>query len=302
MKSIQYLDEAAVQSALNWDDLIAAMETALSSYSAGNVIQALRNWLTIEEGQRYLAAMPAVMQEAMGLKVVSFYPRNADTGTPTVMAMVLLLNPETGEPIAILDAQALTAMRTAAVSAAVTERLALPESRILALLGSGREAESHLAAIRHIRPIEEVRVWSRTPAHAERFAAKHGAIAMDAESAVRGADIIVTATPARSPILMGEWLKPGCHVNAIGSPMPTWRELDDIAMANTLVVECRDAVMHESGDVILSGAHIAAEAGELFAGLKSISNTETTIFKSVGMAVEDVAAAKLVFDTITKCR
>ena len=302
MKSIQYLDEAEVQSALNLDDLIAAMELALISYSAGRVIQPLRKWLPIEEGQRYLAAMPAVMQEAMGLKVVSFYPRNADTGIPTVMAMVLLLNPETGEPVAILDGEALTAMRTAAVSAAVTKRLASPESRILAFLGSGREAESHLAAIKHIRPIDEVRVWSRTPAHAERFASKHGAIPMDAEDAIRGADIVVTATPAREPILKGEWLKPGCHVNAIGSPMPTWRELDDDAMSNTLVVECRQAVMHESGDVILSQANISAEAGELFAGLKSIPFTETTIFKSVGMAVEDVAAAKLVFNTISKGR
>ncbi len=191
-------------------------------------------------------------------------------------------------------------MRTAAVSAAVTRRLAAPDSRILALLGSGVEAGTHLEALRRVRRFDEVRVWSRTPAQAERFAARHGATAMDAESAVRGADVIVTATAAREPILKGEWLKPGAHVNAIGAPMPAWRELDDEAMANLLIVDSREAVLAESGDVILSGAEIYAEAGELFAGVKPVPLSRTTIFKSVGLAVEDVAAARLAFDVVSR--
>lgn len=293
---IKYLNEAEVRAALNWSDLIVVMERALTAFSSGAVLQPLRTWLTLEEGERYWGIMPAATREAMGLKLVSFYPRNAGSDIPTVIAIVLLVRPDTGEPLAMLDGRTLTAMRTAAVSAAVTNRLASRESRVLAFLGSGLQAETHLQALAHVRNFDEVRVWSRTPDHAERFAARHGARAMDAESAVRGADVIVTATPAHEPILKGAWLKPGAHVNAIGAPMPSWRELDDEAMANTVVVESRDAARHESGDVILSKARIYAEAGEIFAGKKTIAPSATTVFKSVGMAVEDVAAAKLVLD------
>jgi ornithine cyclodeaminase/alanine dehydrogenase-like protein (mu-crystallin family) len=135
-----------------------------------------------------------------------------------------------------------------------------------------------------------------TRTHAKRFAEAHGAKATDAEAAVRGADVVVTATNAREPILMGAWLKPGAHLNAVGSARPTWRELDDAAMTNLLVVDSREAVLKESGDVILSNATVYAEVGELFAGVKPSPVFETTVFKSVGIAVEDIAAAKLVFD------
>jgi ornithine cyclodeaminase/alanine dehydrogenase-like protein (mu-crystallin family) len=134
-------------------------------------------------------------------------------------------------------------MRTAAVSAAVTKYLAAPGSRVLALLGSGVQAKAHLEALSHVCKFDEVRVWSRTPEHAENFAREHGAVAVDAESAVRGADVVVTATNAREPILKGVWLKRGAHVNAVGSPRPTWRELDDEAMANSLIVDSREAVL-----------------------------------------------------------
>jgi thiomorpholine-carboxylate dehydrogenase len=293
---IVYLDEADVRAALHWDELIAAMEQALAAFSAGRVLQPVRTMLTIEEGQRYMGLMPAVAPEAMGLKLFSLYPINADTGVPTVMALVLLLRTDTGEPLAVLDGRLITEMRTAAVSAAVTNRLAAPDSHVLALLGSGVQARAHLAALRHVRTFDDVRVWSRTPAHAERFAAQHGARAMDAETAVRGADVVLTATAAVEPILRGAWLKPGAHVNAIGAPLPTWRELDDDVMANVLVVDSREAVLQESGDVILSGATIYAEAGEIFAGTKPAPVGETTVFKSVGLAVEDIAAAKLAFE------
>jgi thiomorpholine-carboxylate dehydrogenase len=291
-----HLDDEAVRSALRWDELIGAMERALADFSAGGAVQPLRTWLTLEEGNCFMGVMPVATRDAMGVKLVSLYPRNAGTTVPTVMAMVLLLRPDTGEPVAFLEANVLTAMRTAAVSAAVTRRLTSPDSRILAILGSGVEAKSHLEALSHVLKFDEVRVWSRTRANAERFAARHGATAMDAESAVRGADVIVTATPAREPILKGAWLKPGAHVNAIGAPMPTWRELDDEAMSNVVVVDSREAVLQESGDIILSNARIYAEAGEIFAGSKPCPVSETTVFKAVGIAVEDIAAAKLAFD------
>jgi thiomorpholine-carboxylate dehydrogenase len=293
---VTYLDEEKVRALLHWDDLIGTMEAALAGFSSGRVIQPVRSMLTIEEDKRYLGIMPAVAEDAMGLKLVSFYPGNAGTGVPTHLAMILLCRPDTGEPLAVMDGRLITEMRTAAVSAAVTRRLARPGSRVLALLGSGVQARAHLEALSRVCKFDEVRVWSRTPQHAERFAREHQAAAMDAESAVRGADVIVTATNAREPILKGAWLKRGAHVNAVGSPRPTWRELDDEAMANVLVVDSREAVLKESGDVILSKAKIYAEAGEIFAGAKSAPTGETTIFKSVGMAIEDLAAARLVYE------
>jgi thiomorpholine-carboxylate dehydrogenase len=293
-----HLEEAAVRAVLRWETLIPAMETALAAFSSGQVLQPVRTMLAIEEQQRYLGVMPAVTTDAVGLKAVSFYPRNAGSGLPTHMATVLLFSRETGEPLAVIDGRLITEMRTAAVSAAVTERLAPPDSRVLAILGSGVQADAHLAALRRVRAFDEVRVWSRTPAHARRFADRHGVTATDAESAVRGADVIVTATSSPVPVLKGAWLKDGAHVNAIGAPRPTWRELDDEAMANVVIVDSREAVAQESGDVILSNASIYAEAGEIFSGAKPSPASQTTVFKSVGIAVEDVAAAKLVFDAV----
>jgi ornithine cyclodeaminase/alanine dehydrogenase-like protein (mu-crystallin family) len=296
---MKYLDEASVRAVLDWDALIATMEPALSAFSSGHVVQPVRNMLTIEEGKRYLGIMPAAAEDAMGLKLVSFYPGNAGTGVPAHLAVILLFRPDTGEPLAVMDGRLITEMRTAAVSAAVTKYLALPESRVLALLGSGVQASAHLEALSRVRSFDEVRVWSRTSEHARRFAEEHGIKAVpDAESAVRDADVIVTATNAREPILRGAWLKPGAHVNAVGSPRPTWRELDDDAMtSNVLVVDSREAVLKESGDVILSNAPIHAEVGEIFAGTKPAPSLGcTTVFKSVGIAAEDIAAARLVYE------
>jgi ornithine cyclodeaminase/alanine dehydrogenase-like protein (mu-crystallin family) len=292
-----YLDEARIRALLHWPDLIAAMAAALADFSRGRVIQPVRNMLTIEEGKRWLGIMPAVTEEAMGAKLVSFYPGNAGTGVPTHMAMIVLMRTDTGEPLAVMDGRLITEMRTAAVSAAVTRILVPPpDAKVLAILGSGVQAKAHLEALGHVASFNEVRVWSRTPDHAKRFAAQHGARAVDLEEAVRGADIVVTATSAVDPFLKGAWLKPGAHVNAVGAPRPTWRELDDAAMGNVVIVDSRAAVSKESGDVILSDATIYAEAGELFAHTKPVPLSATTIFKSVGLAVEDIAAAKLVYD------
>ena len=293
---VMHLDEQAVRAVLRWDHLIPEMEAALTAFSRGRVIQPVRNVITIEEGKRYLGIMPAVAEDAMGLKLVSFYPGNAGTAIPTHLAMILLFRPDTGEPLAVLDGRLITEMRTAAVSAAVTKHLASLDSRVLALLGSGVQAKAHLEALSQVRHFEEVRVWSPTPDHAKRFAREHNARAMDAEPAVRGADVVVTATNAREPILKGAWLKPGAHVNAVGSARPTWRELDDEAMASVLVVDSREAVLLESGDVILSKASIYAEVGEIFGGSKPAPVSDTTVFKSVGIAIEDIATARLVYE------
>lgn len=295
---VMFLDEARVAALLRWEALIPCMERALAEFSQGRVLQPVRSVLTIEENQRYLGVMPAVAADAMGVKLVSFYPANAGTGVPTHNALILLFRTETGEPLAVMDGRLITEMRTAAVSAAATRRLAAPGSRVLAILGSGVQAKAHLEALGHLHKYDEARVWSRTAAHAQRFAEEHGVTAVgDAQTAVRGADVVVTATAALEPVLRGEWLKPGAHVNAVGAPRPNWRELDDAAMANTIIADSREAVLKESGDVILSGAPIYAELGEIFAGSKPPPPAGmTTIFKSVGVAVEDIAAARLVYD------
>jgi thiomorpholine-carboxylate dehydrogenase len=259
--------------------------------------------LTIEEGKRFLGIMPAVMPDAMGLKLVSFYPGNAGTSVPTHLGMILLSRPDTGEPLAVMDGRLITEMRTAAVSAAVTRHLSAPAARVLALLGSGVQAQAHKEALSRVRRFDEIRVWSRTPANAARFAEDHGVKAMpDVESAVRDADVIVTATNSLEPFLRGAWLKPGALVNAVGSPRPGWRELDDDAMtAGAVVVDSREAVLKEAGDVILSHAPIYAEVGEIFAGSKAKpAHGGTVVFKSVGIAVEDIAAARLVYEADRK--
>jgi len=295
-----YLDEECVRSLLRWDALIAAMEPALAAFSSGRVQQPVRSILTVEENARYLGVMPAVTDDVMGAKLVSFYPGNEGTEFPTHNGLILLFDTRTGVPLAAMDGRLITEMRTAAVSAAATKYLMPENSRVLAILGSGVQARSHVEALAHVADFREIRVWSRTPEHARRFASERGAIAMDAEPAVRGADVVVVATSSREPVLHGAWLAPGAHVNAIGANRPNWRELDDDVMATTVFVDSRESAAQESGDVILSKASIYAEIGELFAGtVAPPPHSATTVFKSLGLAIEDLAAAKLVYNALS---
>jgi ornithine cyclodeaminase/alanine dehydrogenase-like protein (mu-crystallin family) len=289
-----FLDENQVRQHLHMSDLIPAMEKALIDFSTGKVTQPVRSIIKVDPPGGFFGMMPA-LAEGLGIKIVTFYPPNAERGLPTHMATIFLVDPETGAPLAIMDGRLITEMRTAAVSAAATKHLAPPDARVLAILGSGVQAHSHVEALSLVRRFEEIRVWSRTQAHAEQFAKQVGGKAMSAEAAVRGADVIVTVTSSTIPVLKGEWLKPGSHVDAVGACRPDWRELDDEAMRNVVFVDTRAAAVQESGDVILSGAKIYAELGEMFAGKVYPRRDETTIFKSLGMAVEDIAAALLVY-------
>lgn len=290
------LDEEQVRAVVRIGDLIPAVEKALIDFSTGRVTQPVRNMLAVDEFEGFFAPMPVIMEDGMGVKLLSYYPRNDERDLPTHHAMIVLFRPETGEPLAMMEARLITEMRTAAVSAAATKVMASPDAKTLAILGSGVQARGHFRALSLVRRFEDVRVWSRTPEHAKRFAGEIGAKVTSAREAVTGADVVVTVTSALEPILQGAWLKPGAHVNAVGSPRPTWRELDDAAMGNVVVVDSREAVLKESGDVILSKTAIHAELGEVLAGTKTVDPGKTTIFKSVGLAVEDIAAAKLVYD------
>ena len=287
------LDEAAVRRLLRMEDLIPAMARALADLSAGRVVQPVRVVLPITDHQGFFGVMPAYAG-ALGAKLVSFYPNNQ--GIPTHHALIVLFRPETGEPIAIMDGRLITEMRTAAASAVATHLLARPDASVLAIIGSGVQARSHLEALRLVRSFGEVRVWS--PRNARAFAEQFGVQAMgSAEEAVRGAHVVVAATSSTTPVLMGEWLSPGTHVNAVGATRPEWRELDDAALARARVfVDSKEAAMRESGDIIAAGQGFA-EIGEVIAGARPGRTTadEVTLFKSVGVAVEDVVSADLVY-------
>jgi len=294
-----FLGEEQVREHLRMTQLIPAMEKALIDFSAGRVTQPVRSVLPVNPPGGFLGLMPAFTPDGLGLKAVTFYPPNAQRGIPTHMATIFLVDPQTGTPLAIMDGRLITEMRTAAVSAAATKLLAPPDAKVLAILGSGIQARSHVDALRLVRQFEEIRVWSPTLEHAKEFAEEIGATAMSAAEAARDADVIVTVTSSKTPVLKGDWLKAGCHVNAIGACRPDWRELDDEAMSNVVFVDSREGAMKESGDVILSGGRIYAELGEALTGKVPSRAKDTTIFKSLGMAVEDIAAAKLVYRSFT---
>ena len=289
---ILVLDESAVQQRLRYQDLIPAIAQALVALSSGQVVQPVRVVLPVAAHGGFFGVMPAYAG-VLGAKLVTFYPQNV--GIHTHHAVIVLFKAETGEPLAMMDGRLITEMRTAAASAVATQQLARADAAVLAILGSGVQAGSHLAALRHVRSFTEVRVWS--PRNAAAFAQRHGVkAAASAQEAVRDADVVVVAASATTPILQGRWLSPGTHVNAIGATRPNWRELDDDLVTTARVfVDSREAALRESGDVIAAKSEVT-EIGAVVAGAAAgrRSTEEITLFKSVGVAVEDVAAAALV--------
>ncbi|OXB58797.1 hypothetical protein ASZ78_015995 [Callipepla squamata] len=300
--------------------LLPGLEAALRDFSAGGVVQPLRAVLPVRPHGGYLGVMPAysAAQDALSTKLVTFYERRGDSA-PSHRASVLLLDPASGCLRAVLDGTVITAKRTAAVSAIATKLFMPRSAEVLCILGAGVQARSHYEIFTELFPFTEVRVWNRTEENAVKLAnSVSGAVRVcaTAQEAVVGADVIVTVTMATTPILFGEWVKPGAHINAVGASRPDWRELDDALMkSSVLVVDSREAALAESGDVILSGAEIFAELGEVLGGTKPALPDKTTVFKSlgksspgatwercragsaaIGMAVEDTVAAKFVYD------
>src|SRR5260370_21256050 len=205
MRAPLFLSEEQVRKHLSMADLIPAMEKALIDFSAGNVTQPVRSVITVDPPGGFFGMMPARTPNGLGIKIVTFYATNAKRGIPTHMATIFLVDPETGTPLAIMDGTLITEMRTAAVSAAATNLLASPDAKILAILGSGVQARSHIEALRLVRNFEEVRVWSRTPVHAGRFAKEIDAKAMSAEDGGRGAEGVGTGTKSKTAELKGSW-------------------------------------------------------------------------------------------------
>jgi ornithine cyclodeaminase/alanine dehydrogenase-like protein (mu-crystallin family) len=290
-----YLDHEQIKKIISYDALVPEMRRALIEFSAGRVTQPLRTILAVPQHHGRFAVMPAVYGDVMGAKMVSVYPGNASHNLPTHSSEIHLFSAVTGQSLAILHGDLITEMRTAAVSSIAADLLSPPHARVLAILGAGTQACAHATALRRVRSFDEVYVWSRNPIAVQNLAREIGGRAATIAEAVRHADVIVTATSASEPILCGDQIKQNALVIAVGAVGPSLRELDNAAMAGTLVVESREAALLESGDVILSGATVYAELGELLAGTKSLPKTDRIVYKSLGIAVEDVATANLIF-------
>jgi ornithine cyclodeaminase/alanine dehydrogenase-like protein (mu-crystallin family) len=301
-----YIPEEKIAEVLTYSLLIPAIRQVLIDYSAGPaaglVEQPLRQILRVKDmsGEQagWFATMPVISREYMAVKTVTFYPGNKQL--PTHLATIELLDRATGEPLAVMDGRLITEMRTAAVSAVAVEALA-PQAKTLGILGSGVQARSHIEALREINPVfhepGSIRVWSRSAAKAEAIASEMGVEAASIEEAA-GCDVVVTVTSATEPVLMGKWLALQSLVVAVGAVGPHLRELDDEVMRGVLVAESRQGSENESGDVILSGAKVYAEIGEILAGTVSRPMSGRVVFKSLGMAVEDLTGAVIAWNAL----
>ncbi len=309
------LDAEAVTRLLPMRDCIGVMRDALAALARGHAVVPLRMVMRMPDGSGFLGLMPGHLASdeghdaALGMKAVSVFPGNVARGIDSHQGAVLLFEPDTGRLSALMDGATITAIRTAAVSAVATDLLARQDAVELAILGAGVQARTHLESIAAVRPLHRVRVWSRNRDHARSVADAAGdrltveAVAT-AEDAVRGADIVATVTASSEPILRRSWLKDGAHINAVGASIPTAREIDtETVAAARLFVDRRESALNEAGDVLIpirEGAfkadHIQAELGDVIIGKQPGRRTqgELTLFKSLGIAVEDVAAAAYV--------
>lgn len=306
------LTEADVRAALTMPALIDAMEGALVAFSAGRVTQPVRTVLEVGAEKNYFGVMPASIddEQAVGAKLVTVYHGNHARGLASHQATIVLLDHATGELVALLDGRYITEARTAAVSAVSVRRLANPDASVLAILGSGVQAKSHLEAIRHERKLTEVRVWSPTPAHREEFARERSAATGlpvracgSASEAARGASIIVLATASKTPVIDTADVIDGAHICAVGACRPDQREMGSALFARARVfVDSRSAAFKEAGEILMpiadgsaTDAHVLGELGDVISRRLAgrTGPKDVTVFKSLGLAVEDVIAAKL---------
>lgn len=327
-----YIAEDEVRSLLTYEALIPAIRQGLIDYSAGRVEQPPRMILRAgnAEGAHngWFAVMPVMHGDVMGVKTVTFFPGNAGLdprlGLHTHMAVMELLSRATGEPLALMDGRLITEMRTAAVSAVALDALARPGITSLGILGAGVQARSHLRALRMVRPeLRDVRIWSRTREHAERLASEASDLRLEKQDSLpgagpamgraaslratsledaAGADVVLTVTASPEPVLHGRWLKPDALVLAVGAVGAHLRELDDEAVLGSwIVAESREGVEREAGDVVLPGARVQAEMGDILADAAyPVPRGGRILFKSVGMAIEDLIAARMVWQRRTR--
>lgn len=296
----------AVRRALTYEAAIPVVREAMIALSSGEARQLLRSFIGLGEGRTF-AIMPAALSEhgGFGAKLVSVF--NDGTGRKAHEGLVVLFDGESGAPVCLADAGEVTAIRTAAASAVATDALARPDASILAVLGTGRQAEGHIRAVGQVRPLSEVRVWGRDSARTAAFAGRLGATAFpDVRAAVEGADIVCTVTGAVDPVLEGAWVASGAHVNVVGSSSPAQAEVDtELVARSRYIVDHREHVLVHGGEFLrakaagaIGDAHIVAEIGEVLAGVAPgrTSADQVTVYKSLGHAVQDLAAVAWLYE------
>ena len=308
------LSESEVQSLIDVDELIPALEQAHIQYSTGKAVMPVRLVVPLPLIQGRITSMPGYLSQdqALGMKVVTYFQNNDEQGLPAILATIMLFSVETGKMIAAMDGTYITTIRTACASALATKVLANPETPVLGVIGAGVQARAHIRALGRVRRLRKIKIYSPSGASGRKIKAdleNDIGIAIDlmpnAEQAVRDSDLVATVSTAKEPVLKMEWLRSGAHINAVGSHRPDLREIDGATLsASKVVVDSREAIMAECGDVLLaikensfSEQGIHAEIGEVLAGTKSgrSSAAEITLYKSVGIAIQDVATAQLVY-------
>jgi ornithine cyclodeaminase len=304
-----------VQRALPMADCIEAVDRAMRALSGGAALVPLRTILLLPGGSNFFGAMPGYLGDppSLGAKILTVYPANTQRGLPSHVGVVLLFDTETGIPLAVMDAAQITAIRTAAASAVATRALARTDAQSLAILGTGEQAITHLESLSNVRKLRSVRIWGRTYEKARSFAQEQGArlslrieAARSAEDAVRNADIVCTVTASHEPVLKGSWLSRGAHVNLVGASRNTSREADDdVVTASRYFVDSRTSARAEAGELkhamdagLVGESHIIGEIGEVLSGKTAgrTSSSEITVYKSLGVAVQDLAAAHVVYE------
>jgi len=312
---VLFLSRNDVESVLTMRDAIEAVEKAFGEYGNGTINMPLRPTIKVPKQKGAVLFMPAYLEEmnALGIKVVSVYPDNPKFDLPTILGVVLLTEPKSGELLAVMDGAFLTAVRTGAASGVATKYLARKDAKEIGIIGAGVQGKKQVAAVCEVRPIKKVKAYDVLPDKRKLFcnevAKELGVQAVEVESgreAVRGSDIVITASTSKTPVVEGEWLEAGSHVNAIGSHTPDARELDAAALKRAkLFVDSREAALKEAGDLIipitqglLSQDHIYAELGEVVTGKKAgrENDSEITVFKSQGLAIQDISTARKVYD------
>jgi alanine dehydrogenase len=308
------LSESQVQSLIDLDELIAALEQAHIQYSTGKAVMPVRLVVPLPQIQGRITSMPGYLHQdrALGMKVVTYFQDNPKQNLPAILATIMLFSADSGKMIAAMDGGYITAIRTACASALATKVLAKPDTPVLGILGAGVQARAHILALTRVRRLSRIKLYSPSGKSAltiKEELEKPCGLPIDVvnspQDAVRDSDLLVTVTTAKEPIVKPEWLKPGAHINAVGSHRPDLREIDGETLKRaTVVVDSRAAVMAECGDILLalkeksiSEADIHGEIGEVLAGSKTgrSSAGEITLYKSVGIAIQDVATAQLVY-------
>lgn len=309
-----FLNKNDVRALLGYPDAIELMRSAFMAVSRGDAVQPIRRVMPLPTGSGMMMMLPGALTapDSFGIKTVTIFPQNFGTETPSHQGLVTLYNPETGTPYALLDGGEVTAIRTAAATAVATEALARKDAKTITIFGYGEQAATHIAALSALARFDQFRIWGRDFEKATAFAARqsdHRGVQVeairDARTSIKGADIICTTTSAAEPVLLGDWLEPGQHINLVGSPVPNMREVDSTLVARTKFYCDYEASLRELGgefrhalaDGKISDDHLVGEVGHVLLGTRPGRETENeiTVFKSLGMIAEDLVACDHIY-------